>query len=360
MFSKLKKISIKLNSNKCEIYFADEFNSTFLNQYKNENALFVTDHNTKKLFLNILDSQNFYSFPAGELSKNIFTVQSILEKALEKNLTRNSVFFAAGGGVVCDLTAFCASVFKRGARLVLIPTSLLAMVDASIGGKTGFDFAGIKNSVGSFYTAEKIFICFDFLKSLSKNEMKSGLAEIIKMGMINDKKILKLLHENEMENFFTSTSQLKKIIYLSVRAKAKIIYKDFTEKNIRMFLNLGHTFAHGLETLTRFKMVSHGEAVAWGLAQELKLGLKLKLTNPEYAQKIFALLKKFNFQTEFYNTEILQRLNISESTFSKKIIQFMSNDKKNTDNRITFILQKNAGKNFVLRLNKNELWELIS
>lgn len=349
----MKPLTIKAQNYKSSIYFADT-----MSLEPEKNSLLIFDSNTKKLFSKYFVANNTFVFPAGEENKNFNTVSKILGFALEKELKRNDTFYAIGGGVVCDLTAFCASVFKRSAKLVLVPTSLLSMVDASVGGKTGFDFCGVKNAIGSFFPAEKIFIFFDSLKSLDKKEYKNGLAEIIKIAMINDKKILDILSKKPSTEFFSLTESLKKVVYLAVRAKLKIVKADLTETHERKFLNLGHTFAHSLESLSAFKL-SHGEAVAWGIAQALKIGLYFNITEKTYAEKIFTLLERFAYKTESFDAEILESLNLSRNDFLETLLTFMVNDKKNTDDKINLILQKSQGKNLIYPIQKEELLKAL-
>lgn len=355
---KTQVLKTKQDSFVSKIFFADEFDLG-LGDFDENNSLFVFDTNTEKFFSNKINKKNKLVIPAGESAKNIFTVQKILGTAVQKKLTRQSVICAVGGGVVCDIVAFCASVFKRGMNLVLVPTSLLAMVDASIGGKTGFDFAGIKNSVGSFYTAKSVLIFFDCLKSLSRKEYKNGLAEILKMGMINEERILQILAQISVEDFFMPSEALKELIFLSIAGKIKIVKKDSREKNQRKFLNLGHTFAHALEALTNFDLVSHGEAVAWGIAQELSLGLSLGLTSADYAKKIYALLKRFNYKIETFDKELENYTKISYEGFCTNLVSLMQNDKKNTDSKISFSLQKKQGINLLLSLEPKMVYDFL-
>lgn len=350
----MKQLSLKTDTGRSQIYFSDIFSLS-----AEKNSLAVFDTHTERLFGKYFSNQNAFTFNAGEDSKNIETVTNIFSYAIEKKLNRTSTFYAVGGGVVCDITAFCASVFKRGVQLVLIPTSLLAMVDASIGGKTGFDFAGVKNAVGSFFYAQKIYIFFDCLKTLSAAEYKNGLAEILKIGMLAEKKIIKLFENQNRDEFFMPSAILKKLIYLAVQAKIKIAQKDFYEKNIRMFLNLGHTFAHALESLSAFE-IPHGEAVGWGLAQALRLGLSVGITESPYAEKIFALLRVIGYKTEFYDHTLLHDFKLTKSAFVNALIDAMRNDKKNSDERVSFILQKKLGKNFIYKITCTELAKIFS
>lgn len=340
-----------------EIAFSDAI--TF--SHDNAASLFTFDSNTEPLFLKLIRPAAYLTVEAGEPSKNLASVQQIVQAALDQKLTRNAVFYAVGGGVVCDTVGFAASIFKRGARLVLLPTTLLAMVDAAIGGKTAVDFGGAKNSLGSFYPAEKVLVCFDTLRTLPKAEFKNGLAEIIKIGMINEKKLFQLIMREPPERFFTPTAILKEAIFMSIAGKTKIVEKDFHEQNIRMFLNLGHTFAHALEALTAFNFISHGEAVGWGIAQELNLGVQLGLTDAAYAEMITALLKRFGYMTDLFDMRLLSQVNMSRRQFCSALVQAMQNDKKNiTGGEITFSLQKQLGSTVIVPVPRERLQTLLA
>ena len=326
---------------------------------------FVFDSKTEKYFYKKMPASfhykdSFHTIQAGEASKNIAEAQNIVQAALEKNITRKAAFYAVGGGVVCDITGFAASIFKRGTRLVLVPTSLLAMVDAAVGGKTGIDFGGIKNSLGTFYPAEKVLVCFECLQTLPRAEFKNGLAEIIKIGMINEKRILKLLTEKPAEDFFALTAALKRAIYLSIAGKIRIVQKDFRDTGLRMVLNAGHTFAHALEALTGFSGFSHGEAVAWGIAQELKLGVQLGITDEHYAEKMVTLLKHFGYLSEFFGERIFCQTKMTREGFCEAIVAEMKNDKKNfSGGEVTFALQRHQGKNVIVQVGSAKLLEML-
>ena len=185
---------------------------------------------------------------SGEPYKTIDSVLQIVSAALDHNAQRSAVFVGIGGGVITDMTAFAASIFKRGAHCELMPTSLLCMVDASVGGKTGCDFSSYKNMIGSFFPAQKIHICPAFVKSLPQSEYRSGLAEVVKTALLYNPELVTKL-ENTPSVLTDRTSPLvHEMIQICVSAKARVVEEDLTEKNIRMQLNLGHTFGHALES----------------------------------------------------------------------------------------------------------------
>ncbi len=215
---------------------------------------------------------DYFITAPGEAYKNLETVVSIWNALSAENATRNSIFINLGGGVICDMGAFAASTFKRGMRFIQIPTTLLAMADAAIGGKTAIDFNNLKNQIGTFAEAEKVIIDEHFLQTLPENELRSGFAEIIKMAIVKGPKEFDLLRNQT----YKEISDWQPWIEMAVSEKEKIVQKDLTEKNIRKRLNLGHTFGHAFESLAleRELPLTHGEAVAMGLVCDAYLSVK--------------------------------------------------------------------------------------
>ncbi|MDR0585758.1 MAG: 3-dehydroquinate synthase [Treponema sp.] len=234
----------------------------------------------------------------GERYKNWDSVQTILRKAHKCGLGRDGLFIAVGGGVVCDLTAFSASVYMRGAKLALVPTTLLAMADAAVGGKTGFDLENIKNLAGTFYPAGEIVISMETLETLPKREWKSGMAEIIKAAILAGGNAD---FRGIMEAFRDPgavSARLEEFIAMALTVKGNIVEADPRETGAeRALLNLGHSFGHALETATGLGSLSHGEAVAWGIARSCELGLTLGITPPERAKNIREILAAWNYET---------------------------------------------------------------
>ncbi|MDR2143911.1 MAG: 3-dehydroquinate synthase [Treponema sp.] len=266
-------------------------------------CLVVCDECTRPAAEKIAGKSAPLVLPPGERYKNWDSVKSILEKARERGLGRDGLFVAVGGGVICDLTAFSASVYMRGAKLALVPTTLLAMADAALGGKTGFDLGDIKNLIGTFYPAGEIFISLETLETLPEREWKSGMAEIIKAAVLDSgfgAKTLELFRDPGA--VFTEKSPekplIEKLIAMAVKVKGSIVEADPRETGgERALLNLGHSFGHALETAAGLGRLSHGEAVAWGIARSCELGLALGITPPERAKTIGEILSAWGYMT---------------------------------------------------------------
>jgi 3-dehydroquinate synthase len=236
--------------------------------------------------------------PPGESGKDWAAVETILRAAQKQGLGRDGLFIGAGGGVVCDLTAFAASVYMRGAGLVLVPTTLLSMVDASVGGKTGFDFGGIKNLAGTFYPARGIVIAADSLKTLPEKEWKSGMAELIKTAVLDEDPCF-FERLKKLPRGIKDPGSFAPFIEEALRVKGRIVERDPRETGTeRVLLNLGHTFGHALEASLGLGTISHGEAVAWGIARSCELGMELGLTPPERGEAIFAVLQDWGYETK--------------------------------------------------------------
>jgi 3-dehydroquinate synthase len=341
----MKKKSYNFDTAVCSIYFTDK-NSIF-NELDFSAGLMVFDKNTRPLFDEAAGDDCLVLKP-GEKHKTLKNMEKIIAAALEKGFGRDSVFIACGGGVICDMTAFAASVYMRGARLVLVPTTLLSMIDASFGGKTGVDYKQYKNIIGTFYPAERISICTDFLQKLPEAEILNGLAEAVKHAMLGDEQLLVLLEKNRDKILARDTELLQEIVERSIAVKAAIVEQDLRESGVRMHLNLGHTFAHALETVTGFKNWPHGRAVAWGLGRALTAGRMLGLTDRNYADRIIALLELYGY-----------RLN-AEKIKPELLAAAMANDKKKRGGEVNFVLQKTLAGTFIQKLEKEFVLEVLA
>ena len=263
-------------------------------------------------------------------NKNLASCEKIWQVLSAENADRKSILINIGGGMICDLGGFAASVFKRGIDFIHVPTTSMAMCDAAIGGKTAINFADAKNIIGTFHQPKQIFICTGFLESLPKRELISGLAEVIKHALLNnDKKILNQLNETAIENL-----DWKKLVKSSVDYKMKVIEKDFFEQNIRKLLNVGHTFGHAVEAVLMHdekKKLLHGEAVAIGFRFEILLSIIVFDLKLEEANFVLELLDKYFPIIQFSSAE------------KKKIITLLKADKKNENGKINFSLFKKIG-----------------
>ncbi|MDR3167799.1 MAG: 3-dehydroquinate synthase [Treponema sp.] len=283
----------------------------------------------------------------GESAKNWASVEAILRAAAGAGLGRDGLFIGVGGGVIGDLTAFAASIYMRGCRLCLVSTTLLGMVDASLGGKTGFDLFGVKNMAGTFYPARHIYMPLESLKTLPHAEWKSGMAELIKTAVLEGgdfpgalesftggyppgsfsarfpAEFIRDLLENRAEELIRCVSR-------AAALKGRIVAADPRETGgERRLLTLGHTFAHALESSAGLGTISHGEAVAWGMARACELGLALGITPRTRALEITGLIRSFG-----YETGAPHPLMGDPGVF----LRALAADKKKTAGKVTFIV----------------------
>ena len=275
---------------------------------------------------------------AGESFKTIENVLFIIQTALESGLQRSSVFVGIGGGVICDMTAFASSIFKRGAKLELVPTTLLAMVDAAVGGKTGCDFDSFKNMIGTFYPAKRLHVFSDFLQTLPPEEYRSGLAETLKTALLYAPKLFHIMQNQKDEVLARETDLVRQIIRRCVIAKASIVEKDLTETGLRMQLNLDHTFAHALETTAGLGAIPHGDAVAWGIGRALQLSVNLGLCEEEYRQEVDQVLESYGWCRTAYHPVLEGKVSPEEA--GDVLLSAMKKDKKNSNATVRFILQR--------------------
>lgn len=279
---------------------------------------------------------------AGESHKLWPGIEEILNSAVSLELGRDSRFVGLGGGVVCDMAAFAASVYMRGCKITLIPTSLLAMVDASIGGKTGIDFAGYKNLVGAFYPADQVYISVDTLSTLPEREYMSGLGEVIKHALLGAEDLLDVLEANPEAVLARDASVIEMCILRSLDIKGNIVEQDLVESGVRAHLNFGHTFAHALESVAGFGVFSHGEAVAWGMSRALLAGVFAGVTDRSYAGRVVALLARYGYRTG----------TLPKGITEDSILSAMKRDKKRKRGALRFVLQRDFGDTFVTTLDE--------
>jgi len=340
----LKNQIYTIGSNKTSVKFFEKSN---LLDFEFDRVLTTFDNNTRKLFPEILPVEEIV-LQSGEISKNWDSIKAILSKAIDIGASRDSVFVGVGGGVVCDMAAFAGSIYMRGVKIVLIPTTLLAMADAAFGGKTGIDFRGYKNMVGTFSPASEVRICIDLLYSLPEREYLSGLAEIIKHGLLRDKEILNILNNQYERVLYRDHDIMQILVEKSIAVKAWYVEQDAVESGIRTNLNLGHTFGHALESVSNFKGYSHGEAVIWGIIKALKTGVLLKTTNPDWLKEVLALVNKYS-----YNIDTPSNLDTDE------IINALQKDKKKKGSNVQFVLQKKQGETFLSPIADDILNKII-
>jgi len=231
----------------------------------------------------------------GEASKSIENFKKILNTLIENKFDRSDLIIALGGGVVGDISGYVASSYLRGISFIQIPTTLLAQVDSSVGGKTAINISAGKNLVGAFYNPKGVIIDTDTLNSLPEREFKSGLAEVLKYGLIQNKYLLSLLYEHPSEVLHRKERIIQEIIFESIKTKSKIVMADEKENGLRAILNFGHTFGHAIEANGKYKKILHGEAVAKGMLIASRISFLENLIPLKDLQKIELLLKDFKF-----------------------------------------------------------------
>ncbi len=270
---------------------------------------------------------------AGEEQKNQSSINRIHDAAYDARLERGSLMIALGGGVIGDMTGFAAATWLRGINVVQIPTTLLAMVDASIGGKTGINHSKGKNLIGAFHQPKLVLIDPQTLFSLPQREFQAGMAEVIKYSVISDLELFELL---ESQDFITDLSKIEKkllleIIKRSAISKAKIVMEDEKEKGIRAFLNYGHTFGHVIENLCGYGKWLHGEAVAMGMVAVGQLAVQRGLWKDTEAKRQKKLIEKAGLPSIWPKLEI------------NNVINSLQGDKKVKDGKVTFIMPTKIG-----------------
>jgi len=285
----------------------------------------LVDENTRRNCLNKLpktDNSKVIEIKSGEKNKNISTCNFIWQELTNHNFDKDSLLINLGGGVIGDMGGFCAATYKRGIDFIQIPTTLLAMTDASIGGKLGVDFLALKNQIGLFANPKSVLIYPDFLESLPLDQLKSGFAEVLKHALISDKNLW-----NEILNTSFEKLNWNEIILLSVEIKNKIVLSDPKEKGERRKLNFGHTFGHAIESfyLKKSTPILHGQAIALGML------IESKMSNLSESEKVEI--------TAF----ILSNFTLPYNPAKNQLIDFMRNDKKNSDEKINFTLLDGIG-----------------
>ena len=317
-------------------------------------GLYVADSNTVELLKTAIGfnpSAPLVVIEAGEAHKNLANIEKILEAALSACLARDSLFVGFGGGVITDMTAFAASLYMRGAQIELVPTTLLAMADAAIGGKTGVDFGNFKNCVGTFYPAQKIHIAIPSLASLSEGEFRSGLAEVFKTALLYAPKLFQILAERRSDILSRNPDLLLEVVKRCVQAKAHVVERDLRESGERMYLNLGHTFGHALESVAGFGTITHGEAVAWGIARAFALGKKMGITDQEYINEVLPVLESYGWVSDAVHPLLASRIKqgtMSDFSVAAALLAAMKNDKKKKGGNIRFVLQREINSTLVV------------
>lgn len=291
-----------------------------------------------------VDECHVITIPDGEHYKSLKTVESILDQLFELKLNRSSTLIAFGGGVIGDLTGFCASIYQRGISFIQIPTSLLAQVDASVGGKTGVNNSYGKNLVGTFYQPKAVYCQTDFLKTLPDREFVSGIAEIVKMAVTFDMPFFEWLERVDLRD----EAIIGKAVSRAIAIKANIVSKDEKEVGLRAVLNYGHTFGHVIESQTNFQEYLHGESISIGINMANNLAMELGVLTLVEHERICEVLQRYDLPLNYHIKDV------------EEFYEAFYLDKKSGDDDITFILPVHIG-GYTMRDNipKEQVLEVL-
>ena len=326
-----------------EIHYSNKFDDldsqlkNFINQEKH--VIFIDSKLSS--IINLDPKFKIFELEINESTKDLNTIQKIWKIMFSESLDRSSKIIGIGGGVLSDLVGFATSTFKRGANLSLVPSTFLGMVDAAHGGKTGFNNEFGKNQIGTFFIPEKIFICTEFLDSLSEIEMNNGIIESLKAGFLGDKEIIEMIYQDKLNN-------LEEIIKKSIQVKYNILKNDLRESNERMFLNLGHTIGHLIEKDSNYS-ISHGQAVGIGMLKGFEISESKFNLNSSIRDEFKSFLNKQSMKTEY-----------SFNSNQSELKEIISNDKKVTSDVVKFVLIKNIQEPVLIDFSINDLLEVLT
>lgn len=332
----------------------DGFKSKLLAEIKCKKVLAVISEKVNKLYGDRIFPLNEkivykYILPDGEKHKNFKNYQKILNFALKNGFTRKDCILAIGGGVVGDLAGFVAATYMRGIDLIQVPTTLLACVDSSVGGKTAIDTDFGKNLVGAFYQPKSVIIDVNFLRTLDDKQFKTGLGEVVKYafiekscGCVEYENLINYLHENFEKIMQRDIKVLKRVVEICVALKISVVEKDEKETDLRRVLNFGHTLGHAIEKFTKYKKYTHGEAIVQGMIFAFELAYKLGMIDVNYKFAAMDLISKFEFRPV-------------KMPKMKKLVELMKMDKKATVDEIFFVLPKDYGQVQICSFTPQEL-----
>ena len=322
----MKILSIEGSTGKSEILINAPL-SLAKELLEDERIYIITDDNVKKLYEKDFPEGEIITIGTGEDIKTLETLEKIYKKLVELEADRSSFILGIGGGIVCDIAGFAASTYMRGVRFGFVASTLLAQVDASIGGKNGVNFEGYKNMVGVFNQPEFVICDPAMLGTLPERELKTGFAEIIKHALIGSPELFEYLEENHKKALALDPEVIENLVYNSVTLKSEIVNRDERESGERRKLNFGHTIAHALE---KTEGLTHGEAVAAGIGVSSKLSMKYTGLSDEEEKKIYELLKQFDLNREI-------------SFSCSEVKEAVRKDKKREGNVIYCIMLKKIG-----------------
>ena len=342
----MRKVNVRLGSNSYEIHIGSDILS-YLGYWLKENQfshklVIITSPRIKRLYGNALEEnlkQSSFEIvilpvPDGEEQKSLETAGKLYTELSNFGAERTTPILALGGGVIGDLAGFVAATYLRGVPLIHIPTTLLAQVDSSIGGKVAINYGQVKNKIGAFYQPKLVIADTATLQTLSARELSEGLAEVIKYAVIWDKEFFAYLEENLDRVKSLDSDVIEEIVFKSAKIKAEIVEKDEKDLGLRNILNYGHTVGHAIESASDFK-VGHGQAVAIGMLVEGGISHKMGIFSKDELIRLKNIIERANLPTEVPNLDV------------RKVLQAMKQDKKILEGKIRFVLPKSIGNVFI-------------
>ncbi|MBN2571942.1 MAG: 3-dehydroquinate synthase [Ignavibacteriales bacterium] len=342
----MKKINNKLPSGNYNIFIGKNILSKLTKEIEHlnlhKNVLFIIDRNVNKyyykyIFDNIkakFNKSDSIIINSNELEKRIASAEKIYSQLIQKKYGRDTLLIAIGGGIVGDIAGFVAATYMRGIQYVQIPTTLLAAVDSSVGGKTGVNFGDAKNIVGCFYQPKLVLIDTHFFKTLNQSEIICGMGEVVKYAFLSDVNFYNYLNLNLNKILKLEPNVIEKVIYESIKFKCSVVMQDEREDGLRKILNLGHTFAHALEIAQKYK-IKHGQAVIVGIVCSLFLSNRIGYINKENLNLYLKFLNIFKSKIKLKNLS------------TDEMYKIMLKDKKNRNGKIKFVLPIEIGKIFI-------------
>jgi len=332
----MKKLDLRAGY---DVYIDNSFNVCLLLD-KRKKYLYVIDEMVDALYSRYISGEKVIVGP-GEKAKDMSTILRIYDACIEKELDRGDFIIAVGGGSTGDAAGFAASTFKRGIGFINIPTTLLAMIDSSIGGKTAIDYKGIKNQVGTFYDPFIVYMDTEFLKTLPTGEIKSSMGEVIKYAVLS-RSLYEWLDNNLNDVLSMDYEVIKEMIEKCIKIKVDIVNQDKTDRGIRTHLNLGHTIGHALET---HYDISHGTAVAAGIYYESLVSYRLGILQSKKLHCIIELIDRCGLKAQYH--------------LDKELVSLMSHDKKNVGGKIGLILPEDIGRVRRVLMDEKDLYEIL-
>jgi 3-dehydroquinate synthase len=333
----LEKIFVKTNGSVSEILIGAKWET--VNELLPETGVaIITDNNVHRIYGGRFPDFPVFTVKAGEASKNLEVIESLAERLIETGIDRTGFILGIGGGVVCDIAGFLASIYMRGIKCAYISSSLLSQVDASTGGKNGVNLGGTKNILGCFKQPEFVICDQVMLQTLPEEEYFSGVAELIKTAIIGNKKLFEIIENNQEGILRRDTELLSMLISMAVNFKAAVVSEDEKESGLRRILNFGHTFGHAIEMYKSFR---HGYAVASGIVLAANFSLSRGYISEEEYKRVTVLLRSFR---------LLRRHDIPDDQISQLIMR----DKKKSGNEIYFVFMAGIGKAVIEKIPVSE------